>query len=37
MFESLLVIMIYLLAVLTPVLIPVTIHALHFVRDRVQA
>ncbi|HUH71766.1 MAG TPA: hypothetical protein VLZ05_24530 [Mycobacterium sp.] len=33
MFESILVIMIYLTAVFTPVLIPATIHAVHAVRD----
>ncbi|OBH01113.1 MULTISPECIES: hypothetical protein [unclassified Mycobacterium] len=33
MFESMLVIMIYVMGVFTPVLIPATIHAVHFLRD----
>ena len=36
MFESMLAITIYLLTILTPVLIPAIIHAVHAVRDRRQ-
>jgi len=33
MFESMLVIMIYIMAIFTPVLVPATVHAVHFVRE----
>ncbi len=34
MFESMLVITIYLLAIFTPVLVPATVHAVHFFSER---
>jgi len=33
MFESMLVIMIYVMGIFTPVLVPATVHAVHFARE----